>query len=70
MVLVQDMQTRDVRAAATDSAVLHLSGQMDMRKVTTPLLLHMLRNEFRFPLLFNPPRRKDIEHGSTIRHAA
>lgn len=25
---------------------------MDMRKVITPILLHMLRNEFRFPLLF------------------
>jgi hypothetical protein len=25
---------------------------MDMRKVTTPILLHMLRNELRFPFLF------------------
>ena len=27
---------------------LHLSGDMDMKKVTTPILLHMLRNEMRF----------------------
>jgi hypothetical protein len=31
---------------------LHISGDMDMKKVTTPILLHMLRNEMRFPLLF------------------
>jgi L-2-amino-thiazoline-4-carboxylic acid hydrolase len=31
---------------------LRISGEMDMRKVTTPILLHMLRNELRFPFLF------------------
>jgi L-2-amino-thiazoline-4-carboxylic acid hydrolase-like protein len=31
---------------------LHISGVMDMKKMTTPILLHMLRNEMRFPLLF------------------
>jgi hypothetical protein len=38
--------------ATANSDALRSSGDMDMRKVTTPLLLHMLRNEFRFPLLF------------------
>src|SRR3974390_2238544 len=31
---------------------LHISGTMDMKKVTTPILLHMLRSEMRFPILF------------------
>ena len=31
---------------------LHISGDMDMKKVTMPILLHMLRNEMRFPFLF------------------
>ena len=31
---------------------LHVGADMDMRKVTTPILLHMLRGEFRFPSLF------------------
>ncbi len=39
-------------ATASPGDFPRLSGEMDMRKVTTPLLLHMLRNEFRFPLLF------------------
>src|SRR6516162_6708892 len=34
------------------SADLHIGADMDLKKVTTPILLHMLRNEFRFPLLF------------------
>jgi hypothetical protein len=29
-----------------------VAGAMDMRKITTPILLHMLRNEMRFPALF------------------
>lgn len=33
-------------------AHLKVSSDMDMRKITTPILLHMLRNELRFPLLF------------------
>ncbi|HEV2545967.1 MAG TPA: L-2-amino-thiazoline-4-carboxylic acid hydrolase [Stellaceae bacterium] len=31
---------------------LRVGADMDLRKVTTPILLHMLRNEFRFPFLF------------------
>jgi hypothetical protein len=34
------------------SAGLHISADMDLKKVTTPILLHMLRSEFRFPYLF------------------
>ena len=34
------------------SSGLRISGDMDMRKVTTPILRHMLRHELRFPFLF------------------
>lgn len=39
-------------ANVPSSTGLHIAPDMDLKKVTTPILLHMLRNEFRFPLLF------------------
>jgi L-2-amino-thiazoline-4-carboxylic acid hydrolase len=44
--------TQAVSIPAHDRSHLHIAADMDMRKVTTPILLHMLRNELRFPLLF------------------
>jgi L-2-amino-thiazoline-4-carboxylic acid hydrolase-like protein len=37
---------------ASEPGYLRVGRDMDMRKVTTPILLHMLRNEMRFPFLF------------------
>jgi hypothetical protein len=34
------------------SQPLRASSDMDIKKITTPILIHMLRREFRFPLLF------------------
>jgi hypothetical protein len=39
-------------ADVPNSSGLHVPTNMDLKKVTTPILLHMLRSEFRFPLLF------------------
>src|SRR5579864_251777 len=44
------MGARANRAPSSDH--LRISGAMDMRKVTTPILLHMLHDELRFPFLF------------------
>ncbi|HZV21244.1 MAG TPA: hypothetical protein VE986_06825 [Hyphomicrobiales bacterium] len=52
MVQVELLSERPRSVAAADSDALRVSGQMDMRKLTTSILLHMLSNEFRFPLLF------------------
>jgi len=40
------------RIETSEPGYLRVGTDMDMRKVTTPILLHMLRNELRFPFLF------------------
>jgi hypothetical protein len=52
MAQVDRTQGRAYGAATASSDALRLPDGMDMRKITTPFLLHMLRNELRFPLLF------------------
>src|SRR5579864_1893631 len=44
----------DVAAAlkVRDTDHLRVGADMDLRVVTTPILLHMLRNELSFPFLF------------------
>jgi L-2-amino-thiazoline-4-carboxylic acid hydrolase-like protein len=42
----------EAASPARTSSDLHVGTDMDLKKVTTPILLHLLRNEFRFPLLF------------------
>jgi hypothetical protein len=52
MAQVASMPTRANGNESPNSGELRISSDLDMRKVTTPILLHMLRSEIRFPMLF------------------